>query len=140
MQTFLPYPSFSRSARVLDMRRLGKQRVEAKQILAILLDETDRKGWRNHPAVKMWKGHTGSLARYGAEMCREWIRRGYKDSLLPYFEARINNSCDPRWIGNKDFHAAHKSNLLRKNVDFYSKRFKDIKDKNPNLPYVWPVS
>jgi hypothetical protein len=28
MQTFLPYPGFDESARALDDRRLGKQRVE----------------------------------------------------------------------------------------------------------------
>lgn len=33
MQTFLPYPNFAASARVLDNRRLGKQRVECVQIL-----------------------------------------------------------------------------------------------------------
>lgn len=38
MQTFLPYPSAERSARVLDNRRLGKQRVECLQILAVLCD------------------------------------------------------------------------------------------------------
>ena len=36
MQTFLPYPSFEQSARVLDNRRLGKQRVECLQILQAL--------------------------------------------------------------------------------------------------------
>jgi len=36
MQTFLPYPNFDASAAVLDDRRLGKQRVEAKQILLTL--------------------------------------------------------------------------------------------------------
>ena len=39
MQTFLPHRSFSKSAETLDYRRLGKQRVEAKQIL-----EAIRKG------------------------------------------------------------------------------------------------
>ncbi len=33
MQTFLPYDSYADSAAVLDRARLGKQRVEAKQIL-----------------------------------------------------------------------------------------------------------
>ena len=33
MQTFLPYPSFEESAKVLDWRRLGKQRVEGMQII-----------------------------------------------------------------------------------------------------------
>lgn len=35
MQTFLPFPDFARSAKVLDNKRLGKQRIEAKQILEI---------------------------------------------------------------------------------------------------------
>lgn len=38
MQTFLPYPSAERSARVLDNQRLGKQRVECLQILAALTE------------------------------------------------------------------------------------------------------
>lgn len=38
MQTFLPYPSGVKSARVLDRQRLGKQRVECLQILAALTD------------------------------------------------------------------------------------------------------
>ena len=33
MQTFLPYESFRESAKVLDWRRLGKQRVEGMQII-----------------------------------------------------------------------------------------------------------
>ena len=33
MQTFLPYKSFEESAKVLDWRRLGKQRVEGMQII-----------------------------------------------------------------------------------------------------------
>ena len=48
MQTFLPYKSFENSVKSLDYRRLGKQRVEAKQILNVLLNRTETKGWRNH--------------------------------------------------------------------------------------------
>lgn len=40
MQTFLPYPEFIKSAQCLDNKRLGKQRVEAKQILEINLFRT----------------------------------------------------------------------------------------------------
>ena len=36
MQTFLPYPSFYFSAKSLDNKRLGKQRVEVLQILKTL--------------------------------------------------------------------------------------------------------
>lgn len=56
MQTFLPYPDFELSARFLDRQRLGKQRVEAWQILNVL-EELKIPGrtpaWRNHPAVRM---------------------------------------------------------------------------------------
>jgi len=51
VQTFLPYTDFIKSAKCLDYKRLGKQRVEAKQILNILLGETTKAGWTNHPAV-----------------------------------------------------------------------------------------
>lgn len=37
MQTFLPSPSFSESASVLDNKRLGKQRVETLQIMSTLV-------------------------------------------------------------------------------------------------------
>jgi len=57
MQTFLPYTDFIQSAKCLDYRRLGKQRLEAKTILNILLNETTKAGWRNHPAVLMWSSH-----------------------------------------------------------------------------------
>ena len=51
MQTFLPYANFEDSAKVLDWRRLGKQRVEADQILNIISGKTEKLGWRNHPPV-----------------------------------------------------------------------------------------
>ena len=36
MQTFLPYADYTRTAKCLDRQRLGKQRVECKQILNAL--------------------------------------------------------------------------------------------------------
>ncbi|GAA3827626.1 pyrimidine dimer DNA glycosylase/endonuclease V [Nocardioides panacisoli] len=43
MQTFLPYADFARSARSLDPKRLGKQRVEALQVVRALT--TAGYGW-----------------------------------------------------------------------------------------------
>lgn len=136
MQTFLPYPDFAESARVLDYRRLGKQRVEAKQILMVLLGET--KAWQNHPAVRMWRGHTQCLASYGAAICTEWISRGYKDTLWPYFVKLMGDDSGPcpAWLGNSDFHRSHQSNLVRKLPSHYRQHFPDVPD---NLPYVWPT-
>ena len=84
MQTFYTHHNFAVTAQKLDYRRLGKQRVEAKQILMTLLGES--KGWRNHPAVRMWEGYETALCWYGMTMCWEWRRRNYVDNLQPYFQ------------------------------------------------------
>ena len=63
MLTFLPYADFGLSARCLDRKRLGRQRVECLQILRTLRGVST--GWRNHPAVKMWQGCENTLALYG---------------------------------------------------------------------------
>ena len=57
MQTFLPYKDFTQSLSQLDNKRLGKQRVETKYILDLLMQRTDKKGYANHPIVHMWKAN-----------------------------------------------------------------------------------
>ena len=142
MQTFLPYPLFSSSASCLDDKRLGKQRVEAMQILNALLKGG---GWQNHPAVKMWKGYEHALCNYGMAICNEWIDRGFKDTVLQkiisiYEEFDLNivpiNDWFPWWLCDAEFHASHQSNLVRKNPEHYRKWFPNVPD---DLPYVWPV-
>lgn len=59
MQTFLRYEDFVATAAVLDDRRLGKQRVETYQIPRALTWSSH--GWKNHPAVKMWRGFVPAL-------------------------------------------------------------------------------
>jgi hypothetical protein len=79
VQTFLPYPDFAATARVLDPRRLGKQRVEALQVFRSLV--VPGYGWRHHPAVKMWAGCEEALVRYGLEMCAAWTALGHADTV-----------------------------------------------------------
>jgi hypothetical protein len=151
MQTFLPHPCFVESARCLDYRRLGKQRVECKQLLHALgvpvggplRDKPS--SWRSHPATRMWQGHEYYLAVYAIEVCNEWRRRGYKDTLLPQFEdaawsilqADDSEHEKPAWLGDNDFHASHRSNLLRKLPEHYGQ----FGWSEPNdLPYVWPAA
>lgn len=135
MQTFLPHPDYKLSASVMDMRRLGKQRVETWQIIKALTEPGY--GWKNHPAVKMWRGHVPSLIEYGIAMIEEWRSRGYKDTMLPRFIAirDLNNAIAPYWIGDSAFHASHRSKLLSKNFDWYSKYGWA---EAPGLEYVWP--
>ncbi len=136
MQTFLPYPDFAASARCLDDGRLGKQRVEAYQIVRTLDGITH--GWRNHPAVRMWRGHEGALVEYGLATCREWTSRGRADTVHDKLlvHARPRPWPLPDWIGDEALHASHRSNLLRKDPDWYG-RFGWTDP--PDLAYVWPV-
>ena len=133
MQTFLPYADFIKSAEVLDDKRLGKQRVEVKQIYNSLCNGG---GWNNHPAVIMWEGYENALLLYGISICDEWIYRGFKDSLLDFFDSKIGSVRTlPCWLGDVEFHSSHRSNLLRKDYSYYSQ----FGWKEPvNLPYVWP--
>jgi len=136
MQTFLPYQDFARSAQVLDMRRLGKQRVEVLQILTTLL--TGRKAWSNHPAVRMWKGHEDTLAHYGLIVCREWQGRGFKDTChdkILDMSGDIHWDSGPPWLTD-EFCRAHQSNLIRKMPEHYRPLWPDVPD---DLEYIWPV-
>lgn len=138
MQTFLPYPLFYDSAKVLDRRRLGKQRVEAWQILQALTDST-KTGWVNHPAVQQWKGHEWWLAQYGRLMCLEWISRGYQDTMLERFEKSLpdfKKTSMPSWIGCWKYHTSHQANLVRKDPLHYRPFFPDVDE---TLPYFWPA-
>ena len=146
MQTFLPYPSFERSARVLDRTRLGKQRVEALQIHRALIRPVY--GWKHHPAVLMWSGYEEALLCYATAMCEEWRRRGHPDSCLAQMleESRVGmprsqrtlkaSGALPPWLGTRAFHRAHQSALVRKDPDWYRPHFPDVPD---DLPYVWPT-
>lgn len=160
MQTFLPYESFEMSAKVLDYRRLGKQRVECKQLLQALLTgphqvlvgdnwlpirdplstsaKVRKTPWYSHPAAKMWQGYEDVLVQYAIVICKEWIRRGYNDSLLPFFLDYTNVdgawAQNPPWLGDSDFHASHRSNLLRKDPAHYG-QFGWAEDTT--LPYLW---
>ncbi|NJP51890.1 cytoplasmic protein [Streptomyces sp. SBST2-5] len=151
MQTFLPYPGFAESALVLDRRRLGKQRVEAIQVLRGLI--VPGYGWRRHPAVRMWTGYEEALVRYGLEVCRIWREQGHQDSCAATLVAdlaaarpgiRVRDQRElaragelPPWLGDESFHRSHRSALLRKDPDTYAGHFPDVPD---DLPYVWPAS
>lgn len=136
MQTFLPYPSFIRSARVLDKKRLHKQCVETKQIIMALSGQSK---WSNHPAVLMWQNYEAALCQYGIVMCQEAQRRGINSKeLLSWFvnELRKRGSriTMPLWIGRGDLHKSHRANLTRKDPIHYNKYWIE----EPQYGYLWP--
>lgn len=152
VQTFLPYPDFVESARALDQKRLGKQRVEDLQIMRALT--VPGHGWRNHPAAKMWAGHRGSLMDYHLAVCAQWTALGFADttvaSTLATFEQpsladpdadtvevwRRGGHRPPSWLGDDAVHRSHRSRLRQKDPDHYRPLFPDTPD---DLDYVWPL-
>jgi len=163
VQTFLPYPDFVESAQVLDQARLGKQRVEALQVLrAVTLPGY---GWQSHPAIAMWRGHRTALTAYALAITDEWIAQGHADTVRPQVlefapalgdvglgdhpdRDRDNNSdaghasaaalvaADlPSWLGDDAVHRSHRSKLLQKEPEWYRGRFPGVPH---DLDYVWP--
>lgn len=139
MQTFLPYHDFADSLATLDTKRLGKQRVEAMQLvnstLKLAQDPYAKVGWANHPARNMWNGYLDALKLYHNLSIEEWVRRGYKNTMKMY--DLPDSIVLPPWVGNERIHSSHRSNLLRKDPIHYGK----FGWSEPNdIPYFWPVS
>jgi len=138
MQTFLPYPSFYESLKVLDNKRLGKQRLEAMQLvnstLKLEVDPNAKIGWANHPARTMWRGYLDALKLYHNLSINEWVSRGFNNTMKLY--DLPSTVTLPPWIGRDDVHASHRSNLIRKDPIWYGK----FGWSEPStLEYVWPV-
>ena len=149
MQTFLPYADFTRSARALDVKRLGKQRVETIQVVRALT--RPGYGWGSHPAALMWKGFEEALGRYGFSCCEVWTGLGFGDSCAVTISQDLRTAgvetvrtqaelaaagALPPWLGDEALHRSHRSALVRKDPEHYRPLFPDVPD---DLPYVWPV-
>lgn len=152
MQTFVPYADCRKSAQALDYKRLGKQRVQCKQILQALealrkndlytIDKngrTRKRGWLNHPCTQMWVGHEGFLINYSIFMVAEWRERGYNDSMLSEFldradKAPIDSFSAPAWWGREDIHYSHRCRLVAKDPAYYAPLFPSA---DPSQEYVW---
>jgi len=130
MQTFLPYSDIQKTVECLDFRRLGKERVEARQILNCL-NGINNFRWQFHPAVKMWIGFEQFLTQYMNSCIFEWIKRGYKNTMqiLPVY-----NSVVPSWFGGR-IHSTHRAALLYKDYEWYS-QFGWTEE--PKIEYFWP--
>jgi hypothetical protein len=150
MQTFIPYSNFAESLRVLDLMRLGKQRVEVIQIVRALT--VPGYAWSSHPAVLMWKGYEEALGRYGLTACEVWTERGFGDSCaatiaadlraagivqIRSYEELAANDALPAWLFDEAVQLSHRSSLLRKDLEHYEPLFPP--DTPRHLDYVWPI-
>lgn len=133
VNTFLPFPDFAKSLAVLDNKRCGKQRVEAKQLIDALFSGTK---WQNHPACKMWIGYEDALIHYYNLSLDEWESRGFNNTM-PRLEYNVDYA-KPWWLGWDHFHESHKASLMRKFPDYYSDKF-EVSDFYMQRGYIWPA-
>ena len=148
MQTFLPFESYSESARVLDVKRLGSQRNEAYLALKTIINSkkfpNQKFPWQNHIICRIWNGYELQLFDYLQRICYEWHDiRGHKDTvldkakkeLLPWCCVNCKDGIKPYFLGNDEFHSSHRASLLYKNYEHY-KQFGWA--EKPQINYVWP--
>lgn len=145
MQTFLTHKSFAKTAAILDNKRLGQQRNEAVAIVETLLGIRD--GYKNHPAVYMWRGYEYALCMYGMMICLEWSNnRRFQDKqlfrlhelarLAQRREGHGAGYVSPPWFGDTDLMRSHRSNLVRKDAETYGDLFRQTPR---NMPYLWAI-
>lgn len=151
MQTFLPFADFESSAKSLDNKRLNKQILECYQILKVLNNPDPHAGWRNHPAVKMWRGHEQALFVYVKAMIAQANLRGIKTdknqaNIYTLRQQTLSNWGNgmPSWYQDKSelrrVNDSHKANLHRKDPEYYDD-FRDY-DARPccdRCQYYWPT-
>mmetsp|Transcript_14491 Transcript_14491/g.31435 ORF Transcript_14491/g.31435 Transcript_14491/m.31435 type:complete len:99 (+) Transcript_14491:133-429(+) len=90
MITFLPTSDFAESVAMLDSKRLGNQRVEARMILRWLRNPDTYPRHQNAGYTIMWKGYEEALCLYYNACCEEWARRGGKNII-----------CQPEPVGQQ---------------------------------------
>lgn len=142
MQTLMPQIGFADSARHLDTKRLLRQIDETLRLLKCMSGETSNSVDRHDEmAIIMWQGCEYALSIYGMALCHE-LRIGRQYRCGQYVEIhRIGQQyanehiAYPPWIGDKDFHRAVRSNLIRKAPLHY----RDWPNTPENMPYLWPI-
>lgn len=162
MQTFITVATrdYREIAKTLDNKRLNKQALEAWQIL-MTLTELDPKGdyrkprgWVNHPAVRMWRGHENALYMYLLDMVDEWKSRGFKSTIAEKAQSTMqvawenhlvgHDANPPAWFTKKNLDvitSTHRQALLVKDYSWYSQFHwpEDTGIEPKEYEYVWPV-
>lgn len=101
--------------------------MEGRQILSALAGET--KGWRNHPATRMFAGHETTLFRYLFSIADAMAMRGYKyennwQVITHTFQTKFGwtRVVEPDWMLDDRFNkviTTHRANLYLKAPHLY---------------------
>lgn len=139
MNTFVPVPSYSGSARYLsrDKKRLNKQVSECGQMLR-QVDQFPHGAWCHHPAVRMWVGCFEGLFQYMLACEQERLRLRMNphrevSKVLQQFPELWNLDNEfvlPEWW-NGPIHASHQRVLEAKWNGVSHEDYKHL--------YFWPV-
>lgn len=92
-------------------------------------------GWFYHSAVLMWIGYRDALKKYLNVHIDQWVELGYTNNMKKYqLPVKIEY---PPWTRDHEFLECHRSNLIRKDCEFYRPLFPDTEE---NLDYIWPYN
>ena len=153
VNTFLVHADYALSAKFLNSQRLGKQRVEAAQIIDAIVafhaGDTKR-GWVNHPATRSWVNNLDSLKLYFNAIVSEWVARGFANNYVLYTDVSPDVE-KPYWVDCPSVHYSHMAQLVQKDNLYYCHA--SLADKIPaellayfdsmpaeyhNHGYIWP--
>ena len=124
---------------MLDSKRLGNQRVEARMILRWLRNPAQYPRQQAAGYTIMWKGHEEALCLYYNACCEEWARRGGKNIVCQPEPTRAAEEVAlPPWLGDDRMHVTHRSALLHKLPAHYEKFGWAREIPDPKVEYLWP--
>lgn len=137
MQVFVPYQQPFEVATDLDTRRLNKQIIECRQILAAIRGESN--AWKNHPVVKMYRDHVVWLEYY--MFCLECMLESHRMSdLKEYDELDELTKLSLEWSNKADairppflteeFCAQHRNRLYTKDPEYYNYPDAEVSHEN----------
>jgi len=149
LQTFITDTPINRfGVANLDSKRLVKQLLEARQIMAAL--STASKGWSSHPATLMWRGKEFLLVEYASCVVYEMLTRGYQwkanfEMLMVYYDMLENPGT--RLFDDLELWRiiyTHRGRLYEKDPEHYAQwadmavDFRDFVCCD-NCDYYWPT-
>lgn len=122
-------------ASLLDKLRLNKQKLECTQIINIIENlSSEKKGFKSHPIIYMWKNNIDGLKYYCNCIIDEWVKRGYNNTTKKF--ENVSEDDLPWWYKNKQIQYSHMASLHRKNPEHYSSLFTYPKEYY-STGYIW---
>lgn len=118
------------TAQVLDKRRLNKQIIECKQILAAI--QGDSKAWFNHPIVHMYKNHEKWLRVY-MWILSEWNAKKSDLLLLMHMNDWAEKN-KPEFLTD-EYYTQMKRRLYTKDKNYYN-MWGELEETDVNWYYV----